>query len=515
MNLYEKEGARQARMQMQLSERQIFTELNEEFSLPDYQPEIKRLLQVRAKLSGADPYVGAGSAECSGTVDYSILYSGNDGAMYCFHQTGEYRFASPLELPSDIDVGDGILCDVESVPEMISGRVTSPRNLSVKCRLRSCVRLYGSRTVGELLSGDAGGLERLHGEAESARVFLGTGEPFQLADEILCDGKEQDLRVIYADGQVFVTEVTAGSGNVNCRGELCLRLLCAKEDTAENTPPHEIRRRIPFASTVAVDGVEVNCDACARGDCTDLNVTVEEGRILCEASLILRVRAQRNERIAYTRDLYSTERACEASYETVSLPQAIKCLNGNFSLNTAMPLEEAGLRAGMTVADVSAVASLTTPEAERGKYYLNGKCRVHLILMEGGELTVQELELPFRYEADGGKELPVFSELAADVLSCRARIDGERIGVDAEIAVSGALRGAEEIRMLSEARFGGEWKPKGAVRTVCYPMREDTLWSVARRYHCPVSALVEGNSLPSAPAVDVPESLAGVKYLLV
>ncbi len=515
MNLYEKEGARQSRIQELASERQIFTDLGEDFSLPDYQPEIKRLLRVKATISGADTYVGAGSAECSGTVDYSILYSGNDGGLHCFHQTGEFRFAAPLELPKDLDVGEGILCDVDSAPDLISGRVTSPRNLSVKCRLRSCVRLYGSRTVGENLVGEAGGLERLYGEADSARVFLGVGDPIRLADEILCDGKERDLRVIYADGQVFVTEVSAGSGSVNCRGELCLKLLCAYEDAAENELPHEIRRRVPFATAVAVDGVEVNCDACARGDCVDLSVTVEEGRILCEASVILRARAQRNERIAYTRDLYSTERSCEASYAAVSLPQAIKCLNGNFSLNTTVPLDAAGLRAGMAVADTSAVATVTGIEAERGKYYLNGKCRVHVILLEGEEWLSQELELPFRYETDGNREVPKFSELAADVLSCRARMDGERIGVDAEIAVSGTLRGEAEIRMLCEARFGGEWMPKGAIKTVCYPMREDTLWSVARRYHRPITALAEGNALPSAPAVDSPDSLAGVKYLLV
>ena len=38
------------RMQAPLGERQIVTELTEEVELPDYQPEIKRLLRVQAKV---------------------------------------------------------------------------------------------------------------------------------------------------------------------------------------------------------------------------------------------------------------------------------------------------------------------------------------------------------------------------------------------------------------------------------------------------------------------------------
>ena len=101
MNRYEKEGLNTIRIQSPMGDRQIVTELAEDFSLPDYQPEIKRLLRVKATVSPADKYIGAGSAECSGTVDYCILYSGNDGGLYCTNQTGEYRFTAPVELPAD------------------------------------------------------------------------------------------------------------------------------------------------------------------------------------------------------------------------------------------------------------------------------------------------------------------------------------------------------------------------------------------------------------------------------
>lgn len=513
MNIFEKSGAA-SRMQALMSEKQIVTEINEDFSLPDYQPEIKRLLRVRATVSFPDTYMGAGNAECSGTIDYCILYSGNDGALYCTNQTGEYRFSSPLELPRDFEVGEGVICDVESAPEMLSGRVIAPRRLAVKCRLRSCVRLYGTRVIGEQVQA-RDGLECLHGECEGARIFLGVGEPVRLADEILCDVHDGERRVIFGEGQVFVTEAIAGSGGVNCRGELCLKLLCSKENGEEGEMPQVILRRIPFSQTVNVDGVEVNCDACARGICSELNITVEEGRILCEATISLSARAQRNERVTFVRDLYSTAQSCEVSYASVKFPTALKCLNGNFSLNTTLSREEVGLRQGMVVLDAAATATVASPEADRGKYYLNGKCRIHAVLMESGELTSQEFEVPFRYECEGSQAVPVAWDVTAEVISCRVRLDGERVGVDAEIALAAALRGETERRLVSEVAFGEAWHACGSVCTVCYPSREDTLWSVARRYHCPSDSLAERNALANAPAADAEDSLAGVKFLLI
>ncbi len=518
MDNYIKADKSRARIQDLLCDRQNVTELSGDFSLPDYQPEIKRLLRVRATVSPPDKYIGAGNADFSGMIDYCILYAGNDGSLYCVTQSEEYQFSTPVEMTSDLDMGEGLVCDVQTIPDMVVGRVAAPRKLSVKCRLRSRVRLYGTRLPEESISGaDPDTVERLCGNAESARIFVGQGEPLQLGDEIICESSDDDLRVICAEGQVFVTEAVAGSGCVNCRGEVALKLLCCHEGS-NDVMPKTFLRRIPFNQAVPTDGAEVNCDACAHGVCSDISVTVEDGRILCDLSVKLGARAQRNEYFSYTRDVYSTASECESRYLSRTLPVAGKCLNGNFSLNTTLALEEAGIRPGYDVVDISGIPTVTSLESEKGKSILVGKCRCHVILSGEDELSAQEFEIPFRYETEGmladDQKLSDY-DATVDVISCRARMDGERIGVDAELSVSLAARSECEIKMLTDARFGDAISRSKAVYTICYPSREDTLWSVAKRYHCPVADVFERNGLSGAPSADSPESLSGVSYLLV
>ena len=312
MDQYSKETKGGIRMQVPICDRQLLSEITSDFSLPDYQPEIKRLLRVRATVLPADTYVGTPSAELSGRIEYSILYTGNDGALYCTAQNGEYRLSCPFEMPTDVDLNEGILCDVDTVCDSVIARVAAPRKISVKCRLRSRVQLLGSGVREEAIPACDGELERLRGRAVTVRRFVGIGEALQLCDEVLCETREGELRVICAESEVFVSEAVAGSGVVNCRGEVCLKLICCREGS--DALPTVQTRRIPFSQAVASEGVEVNCDASADGICSDVRFTVEEGRILCEMSVVLRTRAQRNEEIEYTRELYSTCCECEEHY---------------------------------------------------------------------------------------------------------------------------------------------------------------------------------------------------------
>ena len=484
-----------------------------EVSLADYLPEIKRLLRVQATVMPPEKYVGTTAVELSGTVDYSILYAGNDGALYCASQTGEYQCTVPIESLSSVDVSEGILALVQVNCESATGRVSGPRRVGVKSRLRIRVRLLGSRLLGEGIgSASVGNMQFLQGRAQCRRLFHGIGERLALADEILIDPAHEGLRVVCGEGQVFVTEAMAGSGCVDCRGEVALKLLCVRN---EGEAPMAMMRRIPFSQSVAMDGVEVNCDCCATGVCADLSVTVEEGRLLCEVGVLLSARAQRNESAAYVKDAYSDATSEVCTYGTVTLPYAQKCHQGNFSLNRTMTLEEAGMRAGQSVIDLSLSPFVTGVESENGKYVVTGRCRCHVVLASDGDYSAQEFDLPFRYETDGSAEALFEADAFVTAISASARMDGERISVDGELAVSLACSGSGSMAYLDRITFGEQVKREGAAYTVCYPSADDTLWSVGKRYHRPVEALMQENPIAGAPAADSADSLAGIRYLLV
>lgn len=531
MNEFMGDAARRT-VQVPILSKVLTTEVSGDYSLPDYQPEIKRLLRIGVNVLPPDRTWGSGATELSGVLDYYVLYMGHDGGVYCAPLSGEYR----MEVPSEggmAEVGEPMVCLCDAVAESPVGRVTAPRRLNIRCKIKANVKLYGECPLeGAEDYGDET-LEKLMDEAEVGRLYHATGAPLLLQDDVILPPTGGEMRVVCAEGQVMVTEATPALGMVNCRGEATVKLTLCPAETAEvfasdtavpQTPALTIlQRKIPFSQAVTVEGVTPACTATACGYCSELAVQMEEGHIHLDLGLLCEVRAQKNESVPYVRDLYSTRRDGVCRHTTYPAELDIRTLNGNFTLSDSLPLTQVGMDPAARVADVTAVAmpEELTADTAKGRCLLTGKCRCHLLLVKDGEYASADMTLPFRYEFDdptllrGSEDAVRHFDGSVTVINCRARMDGERVGVDAELAVSVRTHTPAAFTAVSDAEQGAEVTRRRGEYVICFPAPTDSVWSVAKRYHAPMATLTAANNLPAGGKADGTESLEGVNYLIV
>ena len=541
-NEYMEETAGKGSVQIPYPLRHVTTEVIGDFTLPDYQPEIKRLLRIGVNLLPPDPRGGEG--DLMGTVDYYVLYVGQDNGVYCAPLSTEYRLESPIEggmagMPAATGEPTLHLCDLSA--EVPVGRVVAPRRIHVRCRIKARVRAYGECPLGPWNEEDHDPtVEALTTETTVGRLYQAMGEPLTLEEDVILSPAEGEMRVVCAEGQIQMTEALPTSGMVNCRGEVTVKLTLCPADTVDDmlaelssdtatprqTPPLTIlKRKIPFSQSVAMEGVTSACAATACGYCSDITVQMDDGRLHLEVGVLTEIRAQQNETVAYVADLYSTRRESACRYAAYPAEAALRAFNGNFTLSDSLPLTETAIEPSARVVDVTATATpeeLTTDPA-KGRCLLTGKCRFHLLLQKDGEYGATEVELPFRYEFDDAptaKASHTPDTLTAfdgsmTVVNCRARMDGERVGFDAELAVSLRTHVSTPFTALTDMGPGGEITRRRGEYVICFPAPTDTVWTVAKRYHAPVTALTAANNLPAGVKIGDKDSLEGVKYLIV
>ena len=505
-------GEREARLQIPVVDKNIVTELSGDFILPDYQPEIKRLLRVGAVVLPPSKYISDREAELAGNVDYYVFYTGSDNAPYCAPLTAEYKVNVPLDYDSDTE---GLLspggCGAVILPDMISGRVTAPRKINIKCRLKSRVQVAAEMPVEDGYSHGEDGLQVLRGEVLASEYLRGVGDVWRVSDEIICDSREGDVRVVSAEGRTLISEITASENSVSCRGDLYLKLLLCKED---ESVPYVTVRKIPISGSVSVDGANRGDSATAKASVCELNVTVEEGRIGIDAGVLAEVQAAHKQAVSFVKDVYSVAHKSENEYKTVGVPVDAICFGGNFTLSDSLSLDEAGIAPGARIIDATGVAFVEEYSFEGGKCSLSGKAKFSMLTEKDGEFGVSEIELPFNYKTAVGGEMSK-AVCECEVISVRAREDGERVGVDAEIGVSGSAYALKNEQMLANAVFGDEIESARGEMVVCYPASDDTLWSVAKRYGAELSGLRACNKLPSDISPDAAESLKKVNFLVI
>lgn len=469
---------------MQVCNKAVTAEVGCEYSMPDYQPEVRRLLRVQATVLPPAAYVGAGRAEFAGTVRYDVLYSGNDGGLYSVSMAENYELSAPLDKDADVDYSDDIsaFCHIE--PEVLTGRVTAPRKLSVRCRLRGNIKAFGQHRLVERMHGRVPeGIERLVGETTCGRLTRSASETVTLSDEL--PPMDGNVRVISCDAVGTVSEMQPTAEGVGCRGEMAVKLMTCAD--GEDTTPTVTIRRLPFNVMVPADDFTPATDCFGRVCCTELSTEVaEDGRILCDMTAVVTVEGQENIPVTYTADLYSTECDSSAVYADHTFPTASRCLSGNFTQSVYEPLASFDLEPDCEVLDVCATASATNIAFDKNKWLFTGETHLLLLTRVGDEYASHELTLPFRYETEGEGGDLALAEADIQMTSARARVEGGRLGLECEMSITARLCTAATLTALAEATFGDPVE-KPTDLLIAYPAHNETLWSLAKRYHAPLS----------------------------
>lgn len=526
-------------IQTEICRKNVTAELSADYTLPDYQPEIKKLHRVTVNVIPPTQFVGSGSAEFSGTLDYSLLYSDNDGKLCLAVISDDYSFSVPFEKSadgSDPSLDPELLCFADVVSDSVNARVSAPRRVSLRCRLHAKVSAYGTDTPECIISGmsEHDVIEKLEDTVGVNCVMRGECELMMLGDEISFDSNPSaalsgggEIRIIMPEVSVFVSEVSAADGYVSCRGDATVKILLCREDPEGE--PYSVTKKLPFSTAVELDGVSAGCECRAFGRVHDISVSNEEGRILCEVGVSIVAEAQKNVGLCYVKDIYSTESDCECTVKEQSYPTALRCFSGNLTGGGTLTLAELGVEPGSVLIDCSALsASVDSVTLDKGKYAVLGNCRYSLLMNLGAETFSKECTLPFKYETDAKSDISEFEfDATAEVISVRCRTDAEKVLIDSEIFVTARLFGTNKLKAVTEAMLsagsekadgnqeGQERDNKKSAFTVCYPDKSDTLWSVGKRYRAELATLAERNGLRSIDDPSSTDSIKDVKYLLI
>ena len=100
----EEEGTGPETVQRDLCGETVLCEAAGDYELPDYQPEIRKVLSVRATVLPSGKYVGGSKAEFTGSVVHTVLYTDPDGHIASVSLPADYDFAVTVPTESGVTV---------------------------------------------------------------------------------------------------------------------------------------------------------------------------------------------------------------------------------------------------------------------------------------------------------------------------------------------------------------------------------------------------------------------------
>ena len=501
---------------------EVHTESTAEYVLPDYDPDVRKILSTSAELRPSGRFVGDGEIEFSGIIVYNLVYSDSENNISSVSFSSDYDYTVKCNAEKYAD------SFAETKVSSYAVRLLGPRKVSASAAVVGSVRICESDSLsysGSAFSGEENPEVKL-GEVKMRSCHgSGTAEREYAESIARLEGAiSEEVKVIHIAAEPTCDECTSEDGRVLMRGHI--RLSCGIKNCDE--PAYLVEKIIPLEEYIPFDGVSADMYLLPKITVTSLRANVNADDSGCEvvASLIIEMSAvgEKNQEIPLITDAYMRKCEVENVYENFAYTELCSVLRDK-SAHTAEALRsEIDCEAIREVVFLTATPRLESMTFEDGEVKMVGEMRYHGVASEIGD-DGKVLYVPIKISRNFERNVNVSCQ-NSDGLRFESRIcatgaacsmDAEKLylssTIEADIVI---LRDGVKTRLSScEAISETEVKNDGARVVVYYPERGESLFSVAKRYHTTVEKLARDNALEVSVATLGDAELSAVKRLII
>ncbi len=473
-------------------ETQFEQSLEKDFILPDYCPDIFRILKCRAYPRMISQSVNGDKAALELEALVKVLYlSENSGRINVLEQ--KLSYTKTVDLPEDC-----VNPLIYACPRVdyLNCRVISPRRLDVRGAVTVRLNVVCERRREFITDAEGAGIQLRKSEISYISERIASSKRITIIEELeLGEAKPVPESVICTDCSARAQEVKLVSGKAVAKGEIALSVEYTPQG-GSGSAAEMMQFSIPFSQVLDLEGVDDSCDIfidMVSAGC-DIVLKASEPRSLeCEILLILNCTALRYKNGEAVTDAFSTRYECECKRggspisgriekktEKLELSGAVRYEDGSIASVCCCRCEVAGFTFRDGTVSGSALVTIIGTNSDGGAIYL-------------------ENELPFEYRPEEGCEA---ESVEAGAVTYQLTSDNSA-DIKAEVLLTlkkstgGCAEPLTEI-IMSEEKLSGR---KDSCALKLYRAGEgESLWDIAKRYRTSVKAIIEENDLSAGSA---------------
>ena len=456
-----------------------------DISLPDYCPDIQRILkcQVYPRITGRN--IMGDRLELEGTYSVKVFYLDAGGtALRCCENSSSFFAAITLKQPAD-----GAHVSAFTRVEYINCRATSPRRLDIHGAFSVCAKVVG-RTDSEVVCGIEGEeIEQKRQVMPYSRLAGFCGQQFPLEEVLeLPASKPGADNILRTTAFASLQDSKTVAGKLMVKGEVTLKILYTS--VLDETMLETMEYAIPFSQML--DGSDFTDDCLCEVRLQIAGLTIQVKNDYSGDKTFFDVQ------ITVVTDAYSKAYELEIGYQQKTLEQVVELLNDSAIQKSSIALEGAGIS---KVFDVWNELSAVTAAEQDGQIVYKGKFNVCILAAnKENRPFYTERMIDFEYAHPWGAEKPKGVKCTSwlYVAGISYRITGDGIEIKAELRLEAQVITQSSLKIISEIR-ADEDRPRArdtsAALSIYYADPGESLWDIARAYCTSVDAIRQENNL--------------------
>lgn len=477
-----------------------------DYILPDYYPEIFRVLRCTACPTVTSCSVNGDRLTYELSVELRVIYCGSGSDIRTIERRMNYSGSADLE-------DSGMLPAAKVVPsvEYINCRAVTGRRIDIHGavsvsitvtaeKLRSVISdVFGCGVLlkkQELICPSPG----IYSEKRvtvSERIDMGSDKS-PIADILRCSAI------------VLSSENKAIANKLAVKGDIKVNLLCTcRGESDETAQPEAMQFTLPYSQIMDMDGLDERFDV--RSSVTvsgcEVRPVSEDGSgsarsVDCEVILLITCAAERYSEISAAADEFST--VCATSHKTESITVPCRPRKVEQTRTVKGSAEQHGGTISRVYDAWCEVTSCDTVREEDGSLTAVGKVLLCCMLESGsGEPVISTSDVPFRFENIGGESCSpdAVTDIEAVPLSASYSLTSDNTAeIKAELRFSGEIRDRFRFAAITEMT-ADEDSPLPSDSDVSvklyFAKKGEDLWETAKRCRTSPAEIMEENGLDS------------------
>lgn len=483
--------------------------IDSDIILPDYCPDIGRILKTEADAFVDSTSVEAGRLTAEGTFCVRVIYIPVDsGGIRCV--TNESPFSHSFDMGGD--KGDvTVSCSVKVA--FVTARQAGPRRVQVKAALSISAKAVAVHDE-QFVSGCDDPDVQLRRVPLVASTLVGSAvRQFTAHEELeIGFGKPAAAYVIRSQATAVTQEYKVVAGKVVVKGELIVRTLYSSDEdpgggNGESAGIETMENSIPLSQIIDIDCVDEDCSCCvslSAGPVRSEPKSDEDGenRLLeVDMTVTASVTAWRTGQFFAVTDAFSPAYALRLETGDLDTEEMSDHIRSTEMIRQSAELGDTVIG---SVTDCAVKAVITDTRAENGTLAISGDLALSLIASDadGSPLGIDK-KVPFSLteELHAAPDAVLRFEPRIDVVSAGFSLAGpNRVDLRVECAVDIVVFSAVKSGVVTDMSFDPDapapYSDSGAL-TLCYADGGEDVWDIAKRYGAPPDTIRQENGLES------------------
>lgn len=466
-----------------------------EFTLPDFLPDINRILKCKAVSMISSKGVNGSSVNIDGCVTVTVIYINSDNKLFSYEY--QYPFNKNIDIKENCD---NIILNCESVCEYINCRAVTKRKVDIHGAVEIKIKCFDKKSVEILIDYDNNDIEMLRCSIP-ATTPMGHSEKYLIFEEKIELGQSQPeiLTLLKYDCNPILKECRILNGKIIVKGELKISALY----TCESDNIHSVTNTIPFSQILEIDGVNDECECDAKLIMAYLELkpyTASNGEckeLILDAKLLIVGDAYCQKDVEIVTDAFSKKHMSDIVKNNIQINKLKRNIVEEFSCKKKIEVESGTIS---SITDLWSEIQSVNYAFNDKSIIINGVVVVGIIAVnEDGIPTYCEKNIEFEYKSpieNYGENL--WCEPQIKILSNNYTLTSNTIELRLEMTICSAIYKIEKVSFVSDIKIDDknlETNCEACAMVIYFAKQKESLWDIAKNYSAGVEEIKKLNSL--------------------